>query len=83
MISIFKMRKFYVSYDQDAGMPMTCHTVIEAPDLEYAKKYWVTLICNKGYACNPMGSDPYDYNQLFEVPNWMDDLSILKEFGWN
>lgn len=62
-------------------MPMTCHVVIEAPDIGYAKKNWIALIRQQGYVCNPMGDPPYYYNQLFEVPNWMDDHSILEQFG--
>ncbi len=81
MTTIFGQKKFYLSYEQDAGMQMTCHVVIQAPDRKYAKNNWVELVRRQGYACNPMGSPPYQYNQLFEVPNWMDDFSILKEFG--
>lgn len=81
MLSVFKQCKFYLSYAQDAGLPMTCHLVIEAPDEQYAKRNWVELVRQQGYVCHPMGDPPYQYDQLFEVPNWMDDVSILKEFG--
>jgi hypothetical protein len=79
--SIFHQRKFYVSYVQDAGMPMLCHAVIEAPDLAYANKNWISLIAAQGFACSPCGTPPYTYEQLFEVPAWMNDETILEFYG--
>lgn len=78
---MFGLKKFYVSYMQDAGMPMTCHAVIEAPDKVYAHEHWVDLICKQGYACSPMGSPPYEYDELIEVPSTMDDKAILEAYG--
>lgn len=75
--SIFHQRKFYVSYIQDAGMPMECHAVIEAPDFQYADKHWMDLIALQGFACSPYGLPPYTYEQLFEVPAWMSEKEIL------
>lgn len=72
------LKKFYVSYVQDAGMFMTCHSIIEAPDLNYAKSNWVKLIGAKGFACNPAGSEPYEYEELFMVPQDKQDLPESK-----
>jgi hypothetical protein len=64
--------KFYVSYVQDAGMPMECQCIIEAPNLGFAKSNWVKLIGQKGYVCSPMGDEPYEYDELIQVPENME-----------
>jgi hypothetical protein len=76
---MFNLKKFYVSYIQDAGMFMTCHAIIEAPDLRFAKSNWVDLIKEQGYCCNPVGDRaPYEFEQLFVIPDRDQNLSTDK-----
>jgi len=79
---MFNLKKFYVSYLQDCGYGagMWCHFVIEAPDLEYAKEHWAEM-SPKGYAFSPIGSKPYEYEELFEVPNTLSEEEIFKIYG--
>lgn len=78
---MFGLKKFYVSYYQDAGMLMWCHHVIEAPDFEYAKIHWEELMANSGFAFSPIGDPPYQYEELFEVPAYLSDERILEIYG--
>lgn len=81
---MFGLKKFYVSYLQDAGMPMLCHGVIEAPDLKYAEHNWERLwrAAHLGYAFSPIGDgSPFQYEQLLEVPPHLTEEQILAIYG--
>lgn len=74
--------RFYVAYIQDCGYgaAMTCHGVIEAPDLATARSEWQPRLASQGFAVSPAFSNEPD--QLFAVPDRMAEWSneaILEE----
>jgi hypothetical protein len=67
--------RFYVEYDQDCGYGavMTCHGIIEAPNLTTAQAEWQTRLGSQGFAVSPAFSN--EANKVIMITGDLDKLS--------